>query len=383
MLKIITYILFLLVAMSCTDDSQIKNVSIKPSKTKKWTYLFYSAADNKNIYDPFKHFAERVSSNSDINYLVLSDTKDSEGAYYFINKDHESIKLLNIGEPNMGDSNTLKDFIEFADKYFPAERVILALYNHGGGWKGTCWDNSHRGDHLTMSEIENAMSISNNLEIVMFTAPCYMSSIEAVFQIKDCAKYFIGSEDLSGFIHWRGMLSAFDYYLKENVDISGEKLSKEIIQLHVENINEKYGNNLTLTAIDLSKVEEFANSFNKLLKYYIDNPELHSSIDFHNENNIFGNTYMDLYKFLQILNSNETNDIEIERIEKVKNIFNKMIVSNYTGINMSDYFGLNIHFPNNLDFREPYYGKSSENLSFKKQSNWGEYLKTFHRFQNN
>lgn len=361
--------------VSCnTQRNGITNDHLMPNKLKKWTYLFYSAADNKNIYDPLNDFADRVSSNTDINYLVLSDTKKSGGTYYFIDQQSNPIKLLDLGETNMGDSTTLIKFIDFTNKYYPAEKIIVAFYNHGGGYKGTCWDSSNEGDNLTLREIEVALKSSNKIELVMFTAPCYMGSMEAIYQLKDCAKYFIGSEDISGFVHWRGMLSKFDKYIKSNVETNGQELCTEIVSLHKKYINEQYGAKLTLCSVNLERVQEFNNSFNKVLEYYITNPNKLHNFDT-KKISIFGNTYTDLYSFLIVLGEQETNMAQKQLIELAKLSFSNMVSSNYSGADMHNYYGVNICFPKYFHFYDPYEVKSSSGLSFHAESKWSKFLK--------
>ncbi|MBU1101152.1 MAG: hypothetical protein KKA84_12185 [Bacteroidetes bacterium] len=379
MLKIITYLSVVLFFVACyTQRKQTENNNLERNKLKKWTYLFYSAADNKNIYDPLNDFSDRVSSNDDINYLVLSDTKEAGGAYYFIDQRSNPIKLLDLGETNMGDSTTLIKFINYSNEHYPAEKIIVAFYNHGGGYKGTCWDSSQEGDNLTLREIEVALLSSNKIELVMFTAPCYMGSMEAIYQLKDCSKYFIGSEDISGFVHWRGMLSYFDKYIKSNIDTDGQELCTEIISLHKEYINEQYGDKLTLCSVNLERVQEFNNSFNKVLEHYINNPNRLNNFDT-KKIKIFGNTYTDLYSFLIALGDQETNVAQKQLVELTKNCFSNMMNSNFAGKNMHNYNGVNICFPNYYHYYDPYSGTSSIGLRFHTESMWSKFLRVLYK----
>lgn len=375
MIRVFTNILLVLLFISC-ESNKSDNVKLasKSNSSKKWNYLFYCAADSKNIYNPLKDFSSLVSSNKDINYLVLSDSKDHGGAYYFIDSIGNSIKLLDLGNINMGDSTTLSNFIDYSNQHFPAQRNILAFYNHGGGWKGTCWDSSHDGDNLTLHDMETSLSHYNNIELLMFTAPCYMSSVEAIYQLSESANYFIGSEDISGFVHWQGMLSEFDNFIKNNLDISGQDLCINIISMHKNNINEKYGDKLTLSAINLKKVNEFNISLNNLFKYYIDNPSKIGNLD-KKKIEIFGKSYIGLYNILLLLENCSTNEIQRKLINDAKLNFSNIIVANISGIDMNNYFGVNIRYPNYSFYFEPYKGKSSIGLKFITESKWSEFLK--------
>lgn len=98
----------------------------------------------------------------------------------------------------MGDSSTLKDFIDWGTKKFPSERTALILWNHGGGvLKGICKDEIYNNDWLTVREFDEALSKSNfdkNFEFIGFDC-CLMANYETALTASKYADYMIASED--------------------------------------------------------------------------------------------------------------------------------------------------------------------------------------------
>ena len=271
---IVIVIIFVLLQLSCSkkDNPIQSDEEITPAPKKAWTFLLYDDADFTEAYDPLNDFSKLVSSDSKINYLVLQDGNKAKADYYQIGEKHEKIVLKNLDEINMGDKSTLENFLNFAKKYFPAERYIVAFYDHGGGWQGACWDVTNQSDNLTPAEMNEALENNGGVDLVLFTAPCLMGSIESAYQLRKSAKYYIGSEDLSGFVFWNGMLDKFDAFLKNNIAITSNDLAKEIIVLHNQYKHVYgYGASITMSALDLSKMSNLIVSLNKVTKYYLDN----------------------------------------------------------------------------------------------------------------
>ena len=54
----------------------------------------------------------------------------------------------------MGDYQTLSYFINYGKQNYPADRYLLWIYNHGGGWKGACMDDTNNDPLLTMDDFQ-------------------------------------------------------------------------------------------------------------------------------------------------------------------------------------------------------------------------------------
>ena len=107
------------------------------TQTKKWTFMFYDDADFQG-YDPLTDsyggisFAEAAYSGETVDVIVLQDTDAGPATLWYIDEHHQLENLEDMGEVNMGDAATLQHLVDYGKNKFPADRYVLALYNHGG-----------------------------------------------------------------------------------------------------------------------------------------------------------------------------------------------------------------------------------------------------------
>jgi len=366
-MKLISFLVLILFIASCTKADKIQLTK------KKWTFLLYDDADFTNAFDPltgypyFLPFAKFVSSNDQINYLVLNDRENTEASYIRIGENHEQETLEELGEVNMGDKNTLRDFIEYAKENYPAERYIIAFYDHGGGWQGTCWDKT---DNLTMKEMSDAMSEAGGIDITMFTAPCLMGAIETVYQLRNSTEYCIGSEDLSGFSVWVTIFESFHNYVTSNSNVSTVDLVKKIITLIDE--NSSFGQ-LTMSAVDVSKTTQLITSFDNVCKYYLTNVSKFKEYTKAGPSCFFPD-WCDFWEILNCLKTHETNPQAKLHIEQTLEAFNQCVVSQCNGDSAYWAHGLNINFPSKINYGEVYYPSYGVGLDFKSDCSWDELL---------
>jgi hypothetical protein len=369
-------IFFILLFYSCDNTespTEINDSDISTKPQKEWTFLLYDDADFKDAYDPLDDFSSRVSSSTEINYLVLRDKNNGGAEYFNIDKNHNPVLIDSLGELNMGDKSTLENYINFAKHYFPAKRYIIAFYDHGGGWMGTCWDMSNN-DNLTASDLSKAISATGDMDLILFTAPCLMGSLETAYQVRNSVKFYIGSENLSGFIIWKDILANFDKLIKNNATLSSRKLSEEIIKLHNNNIQySRYGSILTMSAIDLSKIDNTVNLFNRITEFYNTDTIKFKDFPFENVKQIH-TQFLDFKNLLEELNNFESNDNTKELIQQTIKSFESCIVAECHGDSMQNINGLNIYFPKKIYSNNIYYSPYGIDLDFKNNCSWDDLL---------
>ncbi|MEK7812948.1 MAG: S8 family serine peptidase, partial [Candidatus Desantisbacteria bacterium] len=184
-------------------------------QVKPWTFMVYLDGDNDledAAIDDFLEMA-KVGSTDKINIVVQfdripgynSDHGDWTGTkMFYITKDMTPIPgsaTMDIGEANMGNPQTLIDFVKWVKLGYPAEHYALVLWNHGGGWrnkqkgvstKDICIDDTD-GDVLYMKEVSSALASVSPIDLIGFDA-CLMAMIEVAYQIKDFGDVMVGSE---------------------------------------------------------------------------------------------------------------------------------------------------------------------------------------------
>ena len=262
-----------------------------------WTFMAYLDSDNglanasigSQVHDlALDIFLElaNVTSSADLNIVVQIDRGPSLDERYGnwagckrFNVTRGIIPIAenavqDLGEVDMGDPDTLKDFVNWTVNNFPANFFSLVLWDHGSGVMGICEDLTNGSDYLSLPEISEALA--GNLAImddVMIDA-CSMSMAEVAYQIKDYANVLIGPEGL-------GYSPApYDDYLNSllaNTSMSPSAFAEEVVKDYMSwcYANADQIHDATMTATDLTKivdvtaaVDDFANAFKEMETLY-------------------------------------------------------------------------------------------------------------------
>jgi len=161
---------------------------------------------------------------------------------------------------NMGDPQTLEDFLTFAYANYPADKIAVTFWNHGGGsTSGAAFDELYGNDYLSLVEMYQAFSKvwepnaeDQPLELVGFDT-CLMATIDTAYVFCDLARYLVASEELEPGNGWNytGWLGA----LAQNPAMNGAELGKAICDSFYEGCKQ-IGTEaeITLSVTDLSKV---------------------------------------------------------------------------------------------------------------------------------
>lgn len=196
-----------------------------------WTFMVYLDGDNDLELAAINDFLEMASvgSDADVKILVLfdrhpwppcvppdpcggfSDGYDdwSETRRGIVNYGDEpdSSWGTSIGEANMGDPQTLIDFVEWGMQNHPAARYAVTLWDHGNGWRdrdddeGPLWkrvcDDATSGDSLYMPEVRAALAAietdEQEIDLLAFDA-CLMGMTEVAYEIREHADVMVASE---------------------------------------------------------------------------------------------------------------------------------------------------------------------------------------------
>ncbi len=152
----------------------------------------------------------------------------------------EGLELLEEQDTaNMGDAQTLYEFLAFANENFPADRVAVTFWNHGGGSvSGAAFDEIYDYDSLDLSEMYQAFDAvwpadkeNPALELVGFDT-CLMATIDVAAVFQNFAKYLVGSEEVEPGNGWyyTGWLEE----LADNPGMDGEDLGVAICNAYYE-----------------------------------------------------------------------------------------------------------------------------------------------------
>lgn len=267
-----------------------------------WTLMVYLDADN-NLYsmglDDVNEM-EWCQDSSDVDIIVLFDgNSEGDSVIYEIAHDDDMNNITSPqvddggavipdnGECDMGDWNTLYNFVDWVIDEYPADKYLLSIWDHGGGifitgdkpvisplFKGFCWDD-HGSGPIYLWQLDDVMEnardkIGRKFDVVGFDT-CIMGQIETAYQLKDYVNIVISSEASEPGDGWD--YTAFNT-ARTNPSISPRALSTNIVEYYLD----FYGGSVTQSAQDVSIIEsqvvpvlnEFADYLWQYTYYYYD-----------------------------------------------------------------------------------------------------------------
>jgi hypothetical protein len=241
----------------------------------------YSSAGTDDIVE-----MAAVGSDNNLNIVIetggtklwANEVIDPEQNQRWLVGKEEILNLGDLGKKNIGDPDTLKDFIVWSVQNYPADKYVLDFWNHGGGpLYGFGSDEHHQitengqelNDGLTVQEIEKALSEAKSItgvdfEIIGFDA-CLMASIEVAEAVKEYGKYLVASEETEPGHGWNytPVMNA----IKNNPGIDGASLGKVIADgFKAQAETYKTDELITLSVVDLKAVDNIVNKLNNLCR---------------------------------------------------------------------------------------------------------------------
>ncbi|MBX3095972.1 MAG: Ig-like domain-containing protein [Fimbriimonadaceae bacterium] len=214
------------VTANWTAGSQSADVPVTVTQTvvqrTKWTVLVYLNAANDlfRASDLNVNQMESVANNPNVRFVV--QWKQSKNNFasssfdgvrrYLVTYDTTSniaSQLVQgnltdgVGNPlDMGDPQTLNDFVVWGKANYPADRYCLIIWNHGNGWKrgvdesyptrGFSYDDESQNSIQTW-EIDQALA-GQTFDILAWDASL-MQMTEVAYEARNHATFIVGSEE--------------------------------------------------------------------------------------------------------------------------------------------------------------------------------------------
>lgn len=364
---------------------------------KRWTVMVYMDADNN--LDPWAYVSmellKRVGSTENVNVVVLWDGYSQPAYMYYVEKGNINLIgefELNGIEVNMGDWTTLKTFVNFVVKNFPAEHYLLVMWNHGDDFTGCCWDD-HPKDYLNHSEIVWALS-GYKIDIMAWDA-CLGAMIEVAYEY--CAKnlsigYLVASENYVGFYGY-----PYDKILEKlvaNPSMGAEELAKVIVEEYAKFYQtakysrDKRGIIATLSAIKIENVDEAVEKLSNLIGRLMMDIRAYRGLitAARGAGNLpwaeYGwDRYIDLPSFVKYIRDN-VGDEEIKKIadDLLSTLLEDVIIAvgNTKPLKATRAMGLGIWFPPSERIKLEHELLKYENLAFAERG-WLDFLKAYWR----
>ncbi|MBR3403689.1 MAG: Clostripain family protein [Firmicutes bacterium] len=178
----------------------------------------------------------------------------------------QAVEVGSVSRSNMGATSTLADFLSWGVANYPAEKMGVVLWNHGGGSiTGVCFDETASDDSLSLREIDAALlsvfgSMTDKFEFIGFDA-CLMGTIETANIMASYADYMYGSQEMEPGSGWD--YESIGSFLMNDPSVSGAELGKVVCDSFLASCRAVQDDDLTtLAVIDLSKVDPLIEAFN-------------------------------------------------------------------------------------------------------------------------
>ncbi len=190
----------------------------------------------------------------------------------------------------MSEPESLTDFIKWAKKNYPADRYMLVLWDHGGGFASGYGvddlnDRSAEGETtMRASEIIDAIKNAGmKFDVIGFDA-CLMQNIEYANALEPYADYYLASEETEPGTGW--FYTAGFGKLAEDPTLSTEEFAKSLISSYDQSqraMNQgEPDQNCTLSLVDLTLVrpayEQLTDLYKKATDAIADKPSVYANM---------------------------------------------------------------------------------------------------------
>lgn len=193
-------------------------------------------------------------------WLWMNDQVDASKQQRYVYSGDELELVDEKPAANMGDPNTLADFLRFCKTNYPADKTMVIFWNHGGGSvTGAAFDENFGYDSLTLSEFHQGFQAVYPLsyddppiDVVGFDT-CLMGSIDAAYTFSDIGRYLVASEEYEPAGGW--LYSGFLQALADDPGMDGARLGQHICDTYLEGCEMGWvEDEATLSVVDLQKL---------------------------------------------------------------------------------------------------------------------------------
>jgi hypothetical protein len=412
----------------------------------QWLIMLYQDADDKILEQDILvdlNEAERVGSTDNVDIVTQidrfaggysGDGNWTETRRYHLEYDPDlgsvrSREVMNLGEVNMADGDSLVDFVTWAMAEYPADKHVLIMSDHGMGWPGGWSDSATRGqgndrvalagatgDQIFLMELDEALGEIrrqtglDKFELIGMDA-CLMGHVEVFEALSPHTRYAVASQEVEPALGW-----AYTGFLSDLVarpDVSGAELGEYIVSTYIDQdqritddqaraewtgrglfggpspaqLSAQLSDDITLTAVNMAGMPAVMNALNDLA-YVLqgEDQQLVAQARQYAQGftSIWGKnvpaSYLDMVNFVDIIDQKSRNPQVKGAIGALKTAVDTAVVAERSGPKKPGANGLSLYFPNSDLYRSGAAGASSYTevaARFAVNSLWDDFL-AFH-----
>lgn len=255
-------------------QSTTVDVSARSGTTHEtWTFLLYLAGDNSNtaLYMNRNtrlgalYRLEHTPVNPNVRVVALYDGDYPGGgdSFRYTQQPDGQLRQETLGEVNMGDPQTLVDFVRWGQQQAPADHYYLAIADHANALDGIAWDfTTARTEHLTNGELRQALGAitdqgARSIDVLHLDG-CLMGLVENAYQVRGLVRYLVASENLG----WSAF--AYDQYLTTvRTNTSPATLASSVADEYAQRVGGQ-GYPFTIAALNLANIDAVAQATDAL-----------------------------------------------------------------------------------------------------------------------
>ena len=301
---------------------------------------------------------------------------------YEVTKDGEngslSSKLLaDLGTVDMGDYKQLVEFGKWAKTAYPAKKYMLVVWNHGDGWKnkafgqpvlkGISYDDE-TGNGISTVNLGRAVREMGGVEIYASDA-CLMQMAEVAYELKDAAKFTVGSEENEPGDGW-----AYDHFLSRVHANAGNLKSEVMAAAAVQGYKAFYaeqGTAATQSALRTSGLATFKNLLDQWAGLAMKEDKAMVKEALSGATAFGGAGSRDLIHFMEnVHGKTKSRALKTRTVAVMNHLYNKVIVDNgVTGEKFKKVYGVAAYLPTYS------YEADYDELAWAKEGKWDEFTK--------
>ena len=164
-----------------------------------------------------------------------------------------------LPKENMGKQSVFESFLNWGLQEYPAEKTGVVFWNHGGALDGVCFDSTVGGSN-SLTNSETSKAFQNVFEANGIDKLEFVGYDACLMQIQDVAEfnsryfnYQVGSEEAEAGEGW-----VYDKWID---DVYAGKSTPEILKANCDAFVAQYGDDQTLSYLDLSKMADYYTKF--------------------------------------------------------------------------------------------------------------------------
>lgn len=369
------------------------------TEVKEWTFLVF--LNGHNDLDQYgasnMKQMERVGSTDKVNVVVQWASMASPTTKRIYVRKSTNAEVVTspaveeLSPVDMGNPNSLIEFVRWAKERYPARHYFIDVWNHGSGWHrinkmggearqdDISWDERFNS-HITTKQLGAAMQvISRELGQkvdVYGSDACLMAMAEVAGEMKNSVEVFVGAEETEPGDGWPYDQLLAEWNKKERATASdvGQILVREYVKAYSGG---QFGKEeVTLSAMKMAHWSRFESAFKNFSSEMrnLDAAERAAVL------RVAANTqayqysdYKDLFHFTQGLAAANLSSVAQSSLSRLQATLNELILENGVTGEYRNSRGISLWIP---DTRYQYdtHAKAYQGLAFHQATSWGQVL---------